>query len=1521
MDFGRSTGRAAHCRWSRGLLTLLLVSTARSEEVPVGPNEPPRAGAVFSARDSLRLVEETSVDARECLDGLVWSPEDFTVRLEPPAEGRGDHTVRFPSPRPTGVAAVDDVAIEWHAARDATGLCTAAPGCVVVHESGSGMQFGRMFAAGLAARGIHGFLLHLPHYGLRRSPGGKPDAAALVMAVRQAVADVRRARDAVAVLPTVEADRIGLEGTSLGGFVAATAAALDRGFDRVFIVLAGGDILGVIDNGSGDATKLRQRVAAAGMSDQQLRDALHAVEPLRTAHRLDPRQTWLYSALYDDVVPPRHATAFAEAIGLPADHHLQLHANHYSGIVYLPLVLAQIRGHLLAEPTAAVPTADPSPEEPPPADAVNGERPPESASTGAVRGGPRPPEDPPAAPAPSVLEPPDDLPALAAGFALPDGFTAELFAAEPMVANPIALSVDRRGAVFVAESFSTDKFSWRFGVDAAAWTEADLATVTIDQRLANHRRFLGDRAAEWHQRSEQVRRLEDTDGDGRADRSTVFAAGFNGLLDGHASGVLALDDAVLLASIPAIWRLVDRDGDGVADERDPVHVGYGVREGLRGHDLHALVLGPDGRVYFSIGDRGFHVEQEGRLLADAETGAVFRCERDGSWLEVVATGLRNPQGLAFDDLGNLFTVDNNADFGDLARLVQVVPGGDSGWRLSLHYFPDRGPFGRERLWHLPHDGQPAWIVPPLAHLSVGPAGLETYPGTGLTPHFSGRFLLADFCWEPAKSSIRSFRVRPAGAAFEACDEEATFRNVLATDVKVGVDGAVWVANWVAPEAAGARGRIWRFVPKADDVESGERERMVAEVRELLARDWSQHEGDALTALLGHADRRVRLEAQWELARRGDTARLTSVLAGPWPPVDQLLERAAVARRHAVWGLEQTVRHRDPEARAAAAESIAGLMNDPEWETRLVACRCLGELAVPATREPLLKALDDPQPHVRAAAAFGLGRLAETTGDQTATAAAIVARLRREAADGPLDPHLRHALVMGLTGSLDAAGRRQLAGDDDPEIRLVACLVMRRRADPHLAALLDDPDTRLVLEAARAIHDVPVPAALPALVARLVEGPALGDEGDALVRRAISAAERIGTPEAAEALVACAARTDVSTARREEALAVLAAWGDPPARDRVIGRFWPAATRTAESARPAVARALPDLLAAAETTVLVSPAPDGEPVVADIPAAVLTTAAALGVADLGPLLAAAVTDDTRAPTTRSAALAALAKLDNEAAETLAEQVAADAAAAVRMVARRLRVTRGPPDAVAPELVRVVCELAPDTAAAESQHALDLLAAIDHPLAADALATISGMLAEDRLDPRLELEALEAIERRLGSDVAARLRTARESLPRFADVPEGWHDTAVGGDAARGRRLFFDDTTVGCVRCHRAEGRGGVVGPKLDGLTDGRSRGHLVESIVHPSARFTDGYVTAVIATDDGRAFTGVVVEEDAEVMTLAAADGTLHRIPLTAIEHRGSAASAMPADLATMLSRRGLRDLVEWLTTLGTTEKP
>ena len=113
----------------------------------------------------------------------------------------------------------------------------------------------------------------------------------------------------------------------------------------------------------------------------------------------------------------------------------------------------------------------------------------------------------------------------------------------------------------------------------------------------------------------------------------------------------------------------------------------------------------------------------------------------------------------------------------------------------------------------------------------------------------------------------------------------------------------------------------------------------------------------------------------------------------------------------------------------------------------------------------------------------------------------------------------------------------------------------------------------------------------------------------------------------------------------------------------------------------------------------------------------------------------------------------------------------------------------------------------------------------------------------------------------------------------------------------------------------EGTGGDVGPRLDGIAARRDRAYLLESVVRPSSQFAEGYRTTVVVTDDGRTLAGILKGETPDELVIMTADGRSHRIPVSAIEDRSEGASAMPADLASKLTRRELRDLVEWLASL------
>ena len=204
-----------------------------------------------------------------------------------------------------------------------------------------------------------------------------------------------------------------------------------------------------------------------------------------------------------------------------------------------------------------------------------------------------------------------------AGIRVPDGMRMEVFAAEPQVSSPVAICLDEKGRVYAAEEYRFNRGTPE-NRSQAFLLEDDLQIDSLEGRLAMYRKFEDrfDGGMEWFTRvSDQVRLLEDRDGDGRADVSTIFAGGFNGTLDGLAAGVIARDGDVYLTNIPNLWLLRDTDGDGQADVRKPLHRGFGVNAGFFGHDLHGLVWGPDGRLYLSIGDRGFNITTpEGRHL-------------------------------------------------------------------------------------------------------------------------------------------------------------------------------------------------------------------------------------------------------------------------------------------------------------------------------------------------------------------------------------------------------------------------------------------------------------------------------------------------------------------------------------------------------------------------------------------------------------------------------------------------------------------------------------------------------------------------------------------------------------------------------------------------------------------------------------------------------------------------------------------------------------------------------------------
>jgi len=863
------------------------------------------------------------------------------------------------------------------------------------------------------------------------------------------------------------------------------------------------------------------------------------------------------------------------------------------------------------------------------------------------------------------------------------GLKIDLMAAEPFLENAIAFSFDHKGGIYVAETGRrrSSVFDIRSYRD---WTDADLGFRSPQDRAAflkqnvsgtndyfmsalsaaktgNFGDFNKDGHIDWRDlevEHDRIKFLRDSNGDGVIDDSVVFADGFNSLISGLGAGVLVQGNDVYYTCIPDVWRLRDTSGDGKADERKALQSGFGVHIGYGGHDMHGLIMGPDGKLYWTIADRGFSpppdingygfsTEFLRRTLPDC--GAVYRCNPDGSNLEVVAVGLRNPQELAFDQFGNLFTGDNNADGGDKARIEYIVEGADYGWRYGWQHMSKLGAWNTEMIWGLRSNNTAVYSMPPVAHVTHGPSGFVYYPGTGLPDRFNNHFFLADF-----PGGVRYFQVKPDGAGFTVDNpgdylqdnkpdhmEGKLLWSLYPTDVDFPLGGGIAVLDWVFGWEKTGKGRIYRLRDPSMLADLP-----TAETKLLLAGDLTRRSSRDLVGMLANRDQRVRLAAQSELSSRGDATALGSATSGNSPQL---------ARWHGLAGLAHIARTNP--AIFGRANISAG---EPDPEVRACWARLVGDVRAAGNDNTLTKLLSDPSPRVRFFAAQSLGKLARPESSE-----ALVTQVRQESSD---DPYVRHAFVCALVNIGDQNALREAARDQSASVRLAALLAMRRLEMPDVARFLSDSDPRLVLEAARAINDAPLESATPQLAALLsaqipsAQSPAV----EFALRRAINANFRLGQIEHAQRLISFAENKNAPEALRVEALQAVGDWGNPSGRDRIVGLWRPIPKREGRAAGLPLRFALEGLLKTAPDSVRV---------------AAIEAVTKLDRPDVGPILATVAGDGAAAAAVRVAAMRGLAAYKSPELQDVLKATRNDKAELVRRETSRLLGTGEGPDAVA------------------------------------------------------------------------------------------------------------------------------------------------------------------------------------------------------------------------------------------------
>ena len=1054
---------------------------------------------------------------------------------------------------------------------------------------------------------------------------------------------------------------------------------------------------------------------------------------------------------------------------------------------------------------------------------------------------------------------------------LPPGLVATLWAAEPMLANPVAFNFDEKGRIFVAETYRYR--SSVLDIRDYMWTlEAELANRTLeDQSAAIARHFGPEGVKELSIETERVRLLEDTDRTGVATKSTLYAEGFNSPLDGIASGVLARRGSVYFTSIPSVWKFT---GEQKAETRQEISRGYGVRFNFTGHDLHGLIFGPDGKLYFSNGDRGAHAKGPDGSLADTpDEGAVYRCNPDGTQLEVFARGLRNPQSLAFTENGDLLTGDNDCDKGDEERLVHVVQGGDSGWRVGYqHPLIDKdSPWLADKLWQPRTKDTAAYVLSPICNIEDGPSGLTYYPGTGLNDSYRGSLFITHFKGSVAKSGIYTYNVKPKGAGYAIADSKPVLTSALPTDVKFGPDGRLYTSDWADGWPKSKRGRIYAI----SDPQHA-KDALVLETQKLIAQDWTKASVSELTVLLAHADQRVRQEAQFTFAERGaaSLAPLASIAATPSP--------SPYARLHAIWALGQLA-----QKNPAALAPVRTLLRDADAEVRAQASKILGDAGDTSSAEALIAALTDSAPRVKFFAAQSLGKL-----NHAAAAPALIAALR---ANNDQDEYLRHALVLGLVGGHNVTALTAAMASDSRAVRLGLVLTFRRLQNPTVAKFLNDADPFIVREAALAINDAPIVAGYPALAA-LITQP-LTDE--AILFRVLNAHFRLGQPANAAALAAYAANVAAPAKLRGEAIAQLANWPTPPARDRVVGLFRPLtpATRPAADAAAALTPLLAGLLNTTTPTI--------------IQTAVLNALDSLEIKSAADTLFAVLKDPNQPSANRAAALRALDKLKDPRIPE-AVKIASDLNAPLMRQAALPISARLSPEAAAPVLANLIAKGTPS----EKKTAYRALGTLQHPSAGTVLAAQLGALAEGKVPAAVQLDLLNAAALRHEPAIKTLLASRDAALAKNPDPLAPFQVALQGGDRARGEKIFNNQPVLACVRCHKiGTESGGEAGPNLAEIGAKNDRAALLESILKPNAKISTGYDTIVLTLKSGGSAAGIVASETADSLTLRTTDNQLVAVQKANIAKRDSAPSGMPEIYGAILTKSEIRDLVEYLSTL------
>ena len=1011
------------------------------------------------------------------------------------------------------------------------------------------------------------------------------------------------------------------------------------------------------------------------------------------------------------------------------------------------------------------------------------------------------------------------------------GLAAGLYASEPMMSNPTNLTVDERGRVWVLEG-------------------------------VNYRRSARNQP-DFRPAGDRIVILEDTNQDGKADKAKVFDQSPQIRVP---LGIAVLGDKVIVSQAPDI-TVYTKDANDNIIKKEVLLTGFNGVD--HDHGLHAIVFGPDGKYYFNQGNTGFDVADKSGKRMNMEMqagpasggnpavtenrpgyyqGAVFRMNPDGTDLEVIGQNFRNPYEVALDSFGNVYQTDNDDDGNAWTRLLYNMEGGNYGFRgpLNRTWTEDRGTH-----WHQEVPG----VAPLLLRLGAGsPCGLVVYEGNLLPAKYNGTLFHA----EAGKRIIAAYTVANQGAGFTATTADLMNSGddtwSRPSDVAVGPDGSVYVADWYDPgvgghqmgDPEGGMGRVYRVAPTGN-------------MPKVPALNLTTDAG--LTAAFGSPNQSTQYLGYQAIKAKGQAA--VPLLQSMWRQTAN-----PVLRARALWLLGGLG--------APGTAAIQEALKDSDARFRVLGLRVakLYKQDMLVVSKPLLH---DSSSQVRREIALMMQDLSRMlppygyTAQVTASAAWMDAFVQLASQYDGKDRWYLEALNIAARGreeaiyaqlkaqppaGLNAAARGQLIWGMRPKtavVDLVATLNNASASAADRALAIDTLGAMSFPEAARAIETfILAPGTPPALAER-----AFNVYGHDLFSWWIDARKSPALPSALrKALTLPGAQA--------AAVSVADALNDP--------------------------QYLPDLMTLAKSRTA-DPAARA--------AALETVSIKRDAQYLPDFQAIAAQSDAPLPV-RVSAVKAVNYLGARNVESWAQQVmVSDSPNEVRVTALRLLGTT-------PAGLNMILDLAEKgTLPVELLSVARTLTNNAAPPPANARPGAPVSFMAMRNTPARPTDPVY---------IAIRDRAAKV-LPLPANrIPSAFQlDLNYRGTASDGRKVF--DTDAGCAACH-ALGGPQKLGPTLSTIGEKYDKQAMLDNIINPSDAVGPEYITTTFTLKNGSTVTGLVTAQSPGEIQVTIGPGTVQRInPADVASKDQLRVSPMPEGLLSGLSLQQVADLLEFLSTL------